>query len=252
MTGPSINPVTKDPPIASVQQPVQRTVIFNVSGTIYEVSDTLLGRHPETMLARIGSCVSRVPPLLPIHIGRDAGRFRYVLDYMRDGRVVLPLFQPGAPPKESILYELDYYGFIDVDASSISVEQTTVRTARCLVDMKETFDREIGELDHKVESCEAQIGYKTMAYHCSNHFVRTGETEFKFDDRTDPTEDIRAEFRRAEQAILKSLRGVSIDENHMSTLNADHMSRYGLYVTKMRFRRYDDDLESVLVHLSRC
>ena len=38
----------------------------------------------------------------------------------------------------------------------------------------------------------------------------------------------------------------------MSTLNADHMSRYGLYVTKMRFRRYDDDLESVLVHLSRC
>ena len=70
------------------------TVRFNVGGTIYEVSRSLLEQHPNTMLARMVSKTwlseeeDNERKDEPLFIDRDRERFCYVLDFMRDGPTV--------------------------------------------------------------------------------------------------------------------------------------------------------------------
>lgn len=48
-------------------------------------------------------------------IERDGERFRYCLDYMRDNKV----FLPPTVAKGALLLDLEYYGFENVDTTSI-------------------------------------------------------------------------------------------------------------------------------------
>ena len=90
-------------------------VRFNASGTKYEVSRSLLNMYPKTMLARSASEEWQNNSTEDIFIARDGGRFSYVLDYLRDGRVILPL----TVPKEALLSDLDYYGVEDVQEEAV-------------------------------------------------------------------------------------------------------------------------------------
>lgn len=87
------------------------TITFNISGTLYEISRSLLEQFPNSMLAKCASEQwQKDPPESQIFIERNGVRFQYVLDYMRDGRVDVPVSQT----KQSILEELEYFG-IDVE-----------------------------------------------------------------------------------------------------------------------------------------
>lgn len=96
----------------------RKTVRFNVGGTIYEVSRTLINQFPDTMLARLSSETwSPESNGEPLFIERDGDRFRYCLDYMRDGGIV---DLPATVSKAAMLRDLEYYGFQEVDPSTIS------------------------------------------------------------------------------------------------------------------------------------
>lgn len=114
------------------------TIEFDVGGTIYKVSRSLIYRHPETMLARLASPMwnqkvdgdsdhDDTSTTKPIFIERDGHRFRYVLDYMRDNGLV---FLPNTVPLEAFLNDLAYYGFQDspeavsVRVGSVSAHKT--------------------------------------------------------------------------------------------------------------------------------
>eukprot|EP00957_Ditylum_brightwellii_P042874 3245381-Ditylum_brightwellii.AAC.1 len=84
---------------------------FNVGGRKYEVSKSLLEQHPNTMLARISSEQWQKDPEAEIFIDQDGDRFRYCLDYLRFGSVVLPV----TVAKKAVLQDLAYYGVEDVD-----------------------------------------------------------------------------------------------------------------------------------------
>eukprot|EP00957_Ditylum_brightwellii_P044771 3396357-Ditylum_brightwellii.AAC.1 len=79
---------------------------FNVGGHKYQVARSLLEQHPNTMLARISSEQWQKDPEAEIFIDRDGDRFRYCLDYLRDGFVALPI----TVPKKALLQDLAYYG----------------------------------------------------------------------------------------------------------------------------------------------
>ena len=64
---------------------------FNVGGVRYEVSQSLLDANPNTMLAKSASKQWNEDPDADIFIERDGARFGLVLDYIRDGRVSLPV-----------------------------------------------------------------------------------------------------------------------------------------------------------------
>ena len=88
---------------------------FNIGGQRYEVSRSLLDKHPESMLARSASEQWQEDPEAEIFIERDGLRFRYILDYMRDDKLTLPLTES----REMIIAELEYYG-IAVGENSIN------------------------------------------------------------------------------------------------------------------------------------
>ena len=87
------------------------TVQLDVGGTIYKVSRSLLESFPDTMLARMVSETWQKDPNKPIFVERDGESFRYVLHYMRDGHVFLPITMS----KDAVLKDLEYYGFDNVD-----------------------------------------------------------------------------------------------------------------------------------------
>ena len=90
---------------------------FNVGGKRYEVSQSMLDQHPQTMLARLASeAWNQGGKAEEIFIERDGERFRFVLDFLRDGKVGLPL---SADTKATFVAELDYFGVDYGDASSI-------------------------------------------------------------------------------------------------------------------------------------
>jgi hypothetical protein len=96
------------------------TIKFNVGGTMYEVSQSLLQHFPNTMLARAASETWSKKTNVkndPIFIDRNGERFAYVLDYMRDNKIVLPL----SVTKEAMMDDLSYYGFDNIESIPISV-----------------------------------------------------------------------------------------------------------------------------------
>lgn len=89
------------------------TVLFNIGGQYYRISKSLLNTQPHSMLARSASeqwhqqrsFETQGDKENAIFIDRNGARFQYVLDYLRDGRIFLPLSEC----RESILSELDFY-----------------------------------------------------------------------------------------------------------------------------------------------
>ena len=84
-----------------------KIVKLNVGGTRYEVARSLIETHPESMLARLISEQWQEDPSKEVFVERDGGRFKYVLDYLRDGKVLLPAF---SVPKEVLEKDFEYFG----------------------------------------------------------------------------------------------------------------------------------------------
>ena len=86
----------------------QQTIIkFNIGGIRYEVSQSLLQSYPDSMLAKSAAEQWHTNPTAEIFIDRNGARFQYVLDYLRDGRVHLPLLVS----KDSLVLDLNFYGW---------------------------------------------------------------------------------------------------------------------------------------------
>ena len=87
----------------------------------------------------------------PLFIDRDGERFRYVLDFMRDGpKVSLPV----TVSKEGFLKDLDYFGFDNVNPDDVSV---------CSSAKKIVYELEIkGEMENNCAK---------LAHYCFSRFM---------------------------------------------------------------------------------
>jgi hypothetical protein len=95
---------------------------FNVGGTRYEVSQSLVNSFPNTLLAKSASTQWNEDPNAEIFIERDGSSFQHVLCYMRDGHANLPV---GAS-KNAVLEDLKYYGFENVNVERIEDAAATI------------------------------------------------------------------------------------------------------------------------------
>lgn len=92
-------------------------VRFDVGGIQYKVSNSLLQRYPNTMLAQSAWEECQGNPGEVVFLERDGSNFKYVLDYLRNnGRVFL---QMHAITKTKFLDDLAFFGITDVDESKI-------------------------------------------------------------------------------------------------------------------------------------
>jgi hypothetical protein len=97
-----------------------KTVRFDVGGLFYKVSRSLIELYPDTMLARMVDTKWKQDDddgEQAMFIDRNGDRFQYVLDYMRDRQVSLPMTVSVSGFRQ----DLEYYGFDNVKESCINV-----------------------------------------------------------------------------------------------------------------------------------
>ena len=94
------------------------TVKFDVGGTKYRVSRSLIEQYPESVLARMVSDTWQDDPEKELFVERDGLRFRCVLDYMRDKKVHVPV----GVSKAAVLQDLEYFGFTAIPDGAIDME----------------------------------------------------------------------------------------------------------------------------------
>ena len=105
------------------------TVIkFDVGGSRYEVAKSLLEAHPGTMLTRMASDQWHDDSEAEIFIERDGERFKFCLDYLRDGKILLPI----TVRKEAVLQDLKYYNIEVQDVNVHVVEHSAQEKNRSM------------------------------------------------------------------------------------------------------------------------
>ena len=128
------------------------TVKLNVGGKKYETSWAVISSVEKLSTLAYERWVE--DPEDEIFVDRDGIRFRYCLDYFRDGKVVIP----RSETKESILNDLEYYGVASPDTGAIQYAEDfdseeknlpfaathdLTQAMNCIFDKLEKLDNEI-------------------------------------------------------------------------------------------------------------
>ena len=169
---------------------------FNVGGVKYDVSRATLELHPECMLTKmISKNWNEDETNRTFFIDRDGSRFRYVLDFMRDGGCIhIPITESPA----AICQELDYFGFSNVPQDSIVggvIDQSMLRNIQSNVyDEIDEIESQIVSLDQKKEALENKIGAIKIA---NIVFIRTAGLDDKKEKLVQFYGDDERNFRKA-------------------------------------------------------
>lgn len=176
-------------------------VKFDVGGTKYKVARSLIEAYPGTMLASLVSDRWEQDLNSEFFIDRDGERFRYVLDYMRDQKVSLPMKLARA----SIQTELEYFGFKNVEAGAIQSSCSKVEITKLLSLCWKKHEAEIESIDARVaqldierenfmkdnkakrEGLYAKKNFTKIAFACARRLGKCGDMSqvlfSKMDDR---------------------------------------------------------------------
>lgn len=149
------------------------TVSFNVGGRIFQVRRSLLEGFPNTVLARSVSKEWHEGGE-PIFIDRDADRFRYCLDFMRDGQV--QLMHPESP--EALLKELEYYGFENVNPKDIILKFPVIEAMKCLHSAGKEVDDEIREAELGISRAQNKVKCMKLARACFDLYRQNMHNQF--------------------------------------------------------------------------
>jgi hypothetical protein len=140
--------------------PEPERIVFNVGGVKYEVSRSLLDMYPDTMLARSASKEWTAGKTGEIFLERNGARFQFVLDYLRDGKVSLPL----TASKAAVLADLVYYGVENVDEDTI--DETLTNAAHAARGINHIYEAlsDLGYRTTKVEATRERQHYSKRDY----------------------------------------------------------------------------------------
>ena len=206
----------------SSSQATSASVHFNVGGTPYQVSRSLLEQHADTMLARMASEIWQgedPPPEEAMFVERDGGRFGYVLDFMRDGQVSLPA--KGKITEESLLKELTYFGFLNVDPSVITTEFHYLDIPRYMALITQEYNEELANKTKQRDALNLNITCTTVAHACCIRYMTTGNLNVCF--QTSNGERIGS----LDYAVVAAVQGRSL-EHGTEALNQS-LAKYGLH-----------------------
>lgn len=156
-----------------------KTVKFNVGGTRYEVSRSLIEEsYPDTVLARMISDTWQSDPDATIFIERDGDRFRFVLDYMREQQVHLP----PTVSKVSVLNELNYFG-IEADPDEVNDGCGLAEIAAQMAKCEERYQEELKKT--RAERIYFQIAHQFfLEYSKTGQLPETPINQFRFTSET--------------------------------------------------------------------
>ena len=141
---------------------------FDVGGTVYKVSKSLLDMFPDTMLASLASprwnqhseqAESESTEQKPIFIDRNGERFQYVLDYMRDNGTV------NLPPtisQDAVINDLEFFGFENV--KTVGTFKLACPSTRNIIDTVQYFKTFFSEKDKAIKTLEEETERKRACF----------------------------------------------------------------------------------------
>jgi BTB/POZ domain len=148
------------------------TVKLDVGGSVYKVSRSIIESFPETMLARLISkrWTTRSDDNATIFIDRNGDRFQYVLDYMRDKEIHLPL----SVPKAAMMNDLEFLGFSNIDSNSIHDGAASAEAATQIAICEAQYQQELEFCHRTVRKFQKKITYLNVAHSCFLSYSRCG------------------------------------------------------------------------------
>lgn len=209
-----------------------QTVRFNVGGDIYEVSRSLLSDHPTTLMAKIASKTWQQDGLdQPYFIDGDGERFRYCLDYMRRGRVYLPL----TVSKGSLLQDLDYYGFEGVDESLIDGSSTTIQAVAHLAKREVHHTNELEEYDDQIREIQIKRRCVVVAHACfKDYSERCALDDIMHTVTFDPDYVSQNSGKPSEQHLLYEQATAALRSYDDDAFFNECLASYGFFLVKAK------------------
>ena len=140
-------------------------VHFNVGGKQFEVSHSLLKMHPDCLLAQSASEQGRLNPEDEVVLEKDGTRFRFVLDYLRDGHVILPM----TVAKLLFLADLAYYEIKNVDESKIVCHYGS--DSKALAQIEKEISTKISDV---LKDWDIHCSIVHLAKECASRYLSSG------------------------------------------------------------------------------
>jgi BTB/POZ domain len=183
----------------------QAVISLNVGGTLYQVSRSLLAQHPETMLARLVSDLwldrsqrnhdnsnnidddnnidnnidndekkKKNKNKKAIFIERNGARFGFVLDYLRDGSVTLPV----TVAKAAFLTDLDYFGVPYSEEDSSAHSSSRIHGVGTVAAVMARGHHEADRLRELATIAKERADYCQLANEVFAEYCRSGRLKF--------------------------------------------------------------------------
>ena len=116
------------------------------------------------MLTRSASKQWQEDPKIEIFLERDGERFKYCLDYLRDGQVMLPFMVS----RNAVLEDLKYYGVENVDKSAIRYNP---RKGSQYLYALSGLDDEIEKMEKETLALENESSCRKAAVFCIKKYI---------------------------------------------------------------------------------
>lgn len=223
---------------------------LDVGGITYRISRSLLDQYPDTMLSRMASETWHKNPGETIFVERDGRRFAFVLDFMRDAKVSFPAGVPNSGiTKSSILDELSYFGFVNVDEGCVQADFQEFQGAKYIAQITEGFEKEQSELIEERDQLNVKIAAVTVAHAVAIRRMGSGTAriEFNIADESTGTSTTSGYARSyggtgtplviqqegpknfLDFQAIHAIQATSLQYNHVGVLNTS-LAKYGLTV----------------------
>mmetsp|Transcript_922 Transcript_922/g.1197 ORF Transcript_922/g.1197 Transcript_922/m.1197 type:complete len:221 (+) Transcript_922:316-978(+) len=165
-------------------------VKFDIGGQFYKVSRSLLDKHPESMLFKSASKQWQEDPEAEIFIEGNGFRFQFILDYMRNDKLDLPITES----KKTIIAELEYYGITVNEDSIDDTAANNLKYTKSMEKMMRTLEGDISSSGEKHYA--AKVAVDCIKQWCTESpFLSTyvGKCQTSFDKTHAAREDLRKE-----------------------------------------------------------
>ena len=200
------------------------TVRFNVGGRHFEVSRSTLDLYPTTVLAKAVS--KNWKPSAVYYVDRNGDRFQYVLDWMRDGEVHLPVTES----RQAIAKEFQYYG---IDVMEKTIHQGTLEGGKILTTASGNVFEEIDEINQAIEKAKKEM----KAQETKKHAIKAAHSLFLRAAATGEGNEITVTLKYGEDETENVKEALEKDRDFFE----ERLALYGLQLVSAPSRIYYSD-----------
>lgn len=205
----------------STDENTSKTVKLNVGGKHFEVSRNLIVKDDtDTMLSRLVSDTWLEDPEKEIFIDRDGDIFSYILNYLRQGEIMIP----ETMSMDQFLKDLDFYGITIIEGSVKKDSEFCNKLLTDVLEKRKQYITAKNELETIEDMIEEQSQYSAIAMLLWGHFCKNANVKHECQLEASYSKDLCGQCYFINKKLIK------MNMYDESLLNK-YLKKYGLKVT---------------------